>query len=47
MKSQSIKAIPYLRAVAQFARAEGLRFFTWRDWKIAIEAYKLTAKSLS
>lgn len=43
MKNRGIPAIPYMRAVALFAQAKGLRFFTWSDWKNAIRAYELAA----
>jgi hypothetical protein len=35
-----IPAVQYMIRVKQFAIANGLKFFTWADMKIAIAAYK-------
>lgn len=47
MKSRSIPAMPYMVPVAQFARAKGLRFFTWAEQLNAIALYEANAKKLN
>jgi hypothetical protein len=39
-----IPAIPYMRAVKQYAHSRGLNFFTWTDFQIAIRLYNEHAK---
>lgn len=43
----SIPALPYMVQVAQFARARGLRFFTWAEQLNAITLYESIAKKLN
>lgn len=47
MKNRGIPAVSFIRVVALFARSKGLKFFTWRDMRNAIEAYELTARYLN
>lgn len=39
MKKTSIPAIPYMRAVRQWAISTGRPFLTWNDQRKAIAAY--------
>jgi hypothetical protein len=39
-----IPAIPYFKAVKQYAEARGLNFFTWEQQQIAIRLYNEHAK---
>lgn len=45
--SNSVYAVPYMRIVAQFARAKGLRFFTWTEQLNAIQLYESNAARLN
>lgn len=45
--SNSIYAVPYLRIVGMFARARGLRFFTWAEQLNAIQLYESNAARLN
>ena len=47
MKKNSIPAVPFIRVVAQFAKAKGLRFFTWAEQVNAIQLYELNAAKLN
>jgi hypothetical protein len=46
-KNNSIPALPYMKAVAQFARSKGLRFFTWAEQMNAIQLYESNAARLN
>lgn len=43
IKNEKVKALPFMVQVAQFAQAKGLRFFTWKEQKNAIELYLTVA----
>jgi hypothetical protein len=42
-QTRKIPALPYMILVAQFARAKGLRFFTWAEQMNAITLYESNA----
>lgn len=44
---KGIPALPFMRVVAMFAMAKGLKFFTWNQQQNAIELYEKTAIKLN
>lgn len=44
---KNLPAVPFMMLVAQFAIANGLKFFTIKDQNNAIELYNQTAKILN
>jgi len=47
MKKLGLPALPFMRVVAQFARARGLKFFTWPEQLNAIQIYESNAARLN
>lgn len=46
-RNNKLPALPFMRVVAQFAKARGLRFFTWAEQMNAIQLYESNAAKLN
>jgi hypothetical protein len=44
---KNLPALPFMKVVAQFAHAKGLKFFTWQQQLNAITIYEANASVLN
>jgi hypothetical protein len=44
MNYLTLPAVPYINLVRQYAKANGIKCFTWAELKIAIQLYEARAE---